>query len=100
MTVDLRKKIILEVNGEFNNGYAALVSLGYMDLEDKVETRKGFLHVYEKNGQKVAYVSMDHINSYINSVTVVEVTDKIDTGAIVREGKVDATRIKVAGMRT
>ena len=82
-------------------------------MEDKIETRKGFLHVYEKNGQKVAYVSMDHINSYINSVTVapvtekrdsdtafVEVTDKIDTGAIVREGKVDATRIKVAGMRT
>jgi len=74
MTVDLRKKIILEVNGEFNNGYAALVSLGYIDLEDKVETRKGFLHVYEKNGQKVAYVSMDHTNSYINSVRLRQYT--------------------------
>ena len=74
MTVDLRKKIILEVNGEFNNGYAALVSLGYTDCEEQIEARNGLLlHVYEKNGQKVAYVSMDHINSYINSVTVTPV---------------------------
>ena len=58
---------------------------GQLNGADEFETKEEFIAYMEKRDSDTAFV---------------EVTDKIDTGAIVREGKVDATRIKVAGMRT
>lgn len=73
--INLRKQITLKVNANFFSGYEALESLGYTELEDKMEQGKHNYKIFEKNGEKFAYRSMDHYNTYIYSIKVSPVVE-------------------------